>query len=111
MGRSKKIKIAFYCNQLSIGGTERSMELFCKYLDREKFDVYVISKFFKEKLLTRFRLFISDFIGMSSAKAKRQLMSQMNARVPNFIEILGSSKVRFAKNLEDLRKIIFSIAS
>ena len=36
-----KIKVLHVCNQLGIGGTEKALQIFCKYLDRSRFEVYV----------------------------------------------------------------------
>jgi glycosyltransferase involved in cell wall biosynthesis len=38
------IDVLYYLNNLSIGGTERTAELFAKYLDRDKFRAYVAYK-------------------------------------------------------------------
>jgi len=36
-----KIKVLHYLRHLALGGTEKTCQLFAKYLDREKFEVYV----------------------------------------------------------------------
>ena len=35
-----KIRVLQACNQLGIGGTEKTIQVFSKYLDRSKFDVF-----------------------------------------------------------------------
>jgi len=40
-----KIAILEICNQLWIGWTEKTMQIFCKYLDKEKFTVYACGVF------------------------------------------------------------------
>ncbi len=35
-----KIRILQACNQLGIGGTEKSIQVFSKYLDRSRFEVF-----------------------------------------------------------------------
>lgn len=39
---NKKIKIIECADQLGLGGTEYALQLFCKYLDKEKFDVTAV---------------------------------------------------------------------
>ncbi len=39
-----KIKLLFVTNQLGIGGTEKTLQILCKYLDKSKFDVYVCGR-------------------------------------------------------------------
>ena len=36
----KKIRVLHACNQLGIGGTEKTIQIFSKYLDRSRFEVY-----------------------------------------------------------------------
>lgn len=36
----RKIRVLLACNQLGIGGAEKTIQIFCKYLDRSKFDIY-----------------------------------------------------------------------
>ncbi|MBE9585154.1 glycosyltransferase family 4 protein [Mucilaginibacter sp. JRF] len=38
----KKIKIIECANQLGLGGTEYALQLYCKYFDKEKFDVIAV---------------------------------------------------------------------
>lgn len=37
-----KIKVIFFLKSLGIGGTEKSAQLFAKYLDKDKFDLHVL---------------------------------------------------------------------
>ncbi len=39
----KKLKVVEFTPGLGFGGTEKTVYTFCKYLDREKFDVSVLS--------------------------------------------------------------------
>lgn len=36
-----KIRVLHACNQLGIGGTEKAIQIFCKYLDKSRFEVFV----------------------------------------------------------------------
>lgn len=105
----KRLRVTHYCNQLSIGGTERSMELFCKYLDREKFEVHVISRLHREKFLKRVKIELGAVVGVMPAKAKKKLLAQMNARVPNFKQILGDDHVHFVRDDAELREKILAL--
>lgn len=85
------------------------MELFCKYLDKNKFDVHVVSRIHREKLLKRIKIELGALVGVMPAKAKKKLLKQMNARVPNFIEALGAKKVHFIKDDVELREKILAL--
>ncbi len=39
-----RIKVLYTTNQLGIGGTEKTLQILCKYLDKSKFDVYVCGR-------------------------------------------------------------------
>ncbi|MEW6056611.1 MAG: glycosyltransferase family 4 protein [Bdellovibrionota bacterium] len=106
----RKIKVVHFCNQLGIGGTERSMELFCKYLDHDKYEVFAVSKIYREPLVKKLRIELGALIGLFHAKAKKKLLSQMNARIPNFQAILGREKVRFVQTPGELRAVLEEIS-
>ncbi len=38
---AKKIRVLHVCNQLGIGGTEKAIQIFAKYMDRSRFEVLV----------------------------------------------------------------------
>lgn len=35
-----KIRLLHMCNQLDLGGTEKALQIFCKYLDKSRFEVF-----------------------------------------------------------------------
>lgn len=107
---SKKIRVVHYCNQLSVGGTERTMELFCKYLDREKFELFAVSRIHHVDLATRLRILIGAGFGHGISRGKKRLWNSMNARTPNFQRILGKENLFFARSDEHLRKLISNLS-
>jgi glycosyltransferase involved in cell wall biosynthesis len=40
----KKIRVLHVCNQLGLGGTEKTLQIFCKYLDRSRFEVFACGR-------------------------------------------------------------------
>ena len=38
------IRILHVCNQLDLGGSEKTIQIFCKYLDRSQFEVFVYGR-------------------------------------------------------------------
>ena len=36
---NRKIRVLHVCNQLELGGTEKALQIFCKYLDKSRFEV------------------------------------------------------------------------
>jgi glycosyltransferase involved in cell wall biosynthesis len=104
-----KIRVAHYCNQLGIGGTERTMEIFCRYLDRSKFDVFAVSRIHRASLIQRLRVWIGARLGLESAEGKERLWASMNARVANFKQLLGDDHVLFAEDDQHLRELFANI--
>jgi len=43
--KMKKINILQVCNQLGIGGTERALQTFTEYLNKDIFEIYVCGIF------------------------------------------------------------------
>ncbi len=39
-----KIRVLHVCNQLGIGGTEKTLQIFCQYLDKSKFEVFACGR-------------------------------------------------------------------
>lgn len=105
-----KLRVVFYCNQLGIGGTEKSIEIFCKNLNREKFEVFVVTQFFRPALLEEIRVSVRALLGSTTARGKKKMWELMNARIPLFQNILGHSHVLLADGTpEDLRKKILDL--
>lgn len=41
---NRKIRVLHVCNQLDLGGTEKALQIFCKYLDKSRFEVYACGR-------------------------------------------------------------------
>jgi glycosyltransferase involved in cell wall biosynthesis len=39
-----KIKVLHICNQLALGGAEKTLQVFCKYLDKSRFEVFACGR-------------------------------------------------------------------
>ncbi|MGH2360161.1 MAG: glycosyltransferase family 4 protein [bacterium] len=39
-----KVRVLHICNQLDIGGTEKALQIFCKYLDKARFEVFACGR-------------------------------------------------------------------
>ncbi len=98
----KKLRVIHYCNQLSLGGTERTMELFCKYLNHEKFEIFAVSMRLRESFIKKFRVYFGLLIRNRVAITKYKIWSHRMARVPNFERILGKQNVIIVNNEEEL---------
>jgi glycosyltransferase involved in cell wall biosynthesis len=70
-----RIKIIECANQLGLGGTEYALQLYCKYFDKEKFEVIVI--------------------GLLNGGPRAELIKQMGIKV----EILNGDLERFKEHL------------
>ena len=88
-----KIRVVHHSNQLGLGGTEKVMQLFCKYLDKERFDVYALAPKYP---VARYKLWINgvkSFLGQTKARERAERYKLNHARAPVFTEILGLDKV------------------
>ncbi len=85
------------------------MEIFCKYLDRSRFEVFVVSRIHRVKMATRLRVEVGARLGLRPARGKKLLWASMNVRADNFERILGSDHVFFASNDASLRQTLLKL--
>ena len=86
------------------------MEIFCKYLDRTKFEVFVVSRIHRVKMATRLRVEVGARLGLRPARGKKLMWASMNVRAANFQNILGPEHVFFASDDQSLREILLKLA-
>ena len=86
------------------------MEIFCKHLDRQKFDVFAVAKKHNPTFLQKFRVYFGLLYGHPVARAKYRLWKQMHARIPNFEAILGKDHVIIAQSDLNLHDILIELA-
>ena len=103
-------RVVHYCNQLSLGGTERTMEIFCRMLDRGIFDVHAVAKRPSLPLLKRAKIEVGALLGHKVARAKKKMRASLMDRMPRFIAALGADHVHVAENDEDLERIILGLS-
>lgn len=106
----QKLKVVHYCNQMGIGGTERTMELFCKYLDRSVFDVYAVSVYRTPPNLQRLKVELGSLFGNSKAIGKKRLWKSLNARIPNFRTAVEENRIVVLKNTDELETTLREIS-
>ena len=90
-----KIVVVHHSNQLGLGGTEKDMYLFCKYLDKDIFDVHALAR---KHPVPRHRVLFDQLksgLGNKNAKARCLQYAFNNVRVPDFIKLLGEDHVHF----------------
>lgn len=85
----EKIRVVHHTNQLGLGGTEKTMQLFCKYLDKSIFEVHAMA--YKNPVSPiKARLNnIKALFGSEKAMARKAQFEQAVSRVPDFKELLG----------------------
>ncbi|MBX3465395.1 MAG: glycosyltransferase family 4 protein [Planctomycetes bacterium] len=106
----EKVRVVHYCNQLGIGGTERTMELFCQYLDRERFEVFVVSRRGRTSLSRKLKVELRALFGSEAAAAKRRQLRARDVRVERFRAVVGADNVRFARDDADLRRVLLDLS-
>ena len=91
----KRITVVHHSNQFGLGGTEKDMLLFLKYMDKDIFDIHAVAK--KHPVPTH-RVFLDRLRGALGSKKARWRLEQEKVsriRVPDFIRILGEERVHF----------------
>ena len=105
----KKIRVIHHSNQIGLGGTEKTMQLFCKYMDKSIFDVHAMAYKYPVPL---FKLRLNDikaFLGSDKAKARKAQFEQANSRVPEFTKQLAEGHLHLY-TIRELPSILKSIA-
>lgn len=85
----EKIRIVHHSNQLGLGGTEKTMQLFCKYLDKSIFDVHAMAYRYPVPPLKARLNNIKALFGSEKAKARKAQFEQAVSRIPDFKDLLG----------------------
>jgi glycosyltransferase involved in cell wall biosynthesis len=87
----EKIRVAHHTNQLGLGGTEKTMMLFCKYLDKSVFDVYTLTNKYP---VSRRKLVLNAlyaFLGSRKALSLKGQFGMLNCRIPEFKRSFGGN--------------------
>jgi glycosyltransferase involved in cell wall biosynthesis len=89
----EKIGVVHHSNQLGLGGAEKTMQLFCKYLDKSIFDVHVMAPRYPA---SPFKLRLNELkalFGSKKARARKRQYEQNSSRVPELARLLGDSNL------------------
>jgi len=99
-----KKNILEICNQLWIGGTEKTLQIFCKYLDKTKYNVFVCWIFRwgeREKLISPF---VSDLLIANWNLDKiKEFVIKNNINIVHWHSITQSPWEEFEKSIELLK--------
>ena len=87
-----KIIVLQHSNQLGLGGTEKTMQIFCKYLDRSVFEVHALTQRFPVPLQRVARLAVRNLI-TGGAGSSFQPHRFCHSRLPEFEKILGPERI------------------
>ncbi len=91
----KKITVVHHSNQFGLGGTEKDMLLFLKYMDKSVFDVHAVAK---KHPFPPHRIFLDNIRGALGSKKAQYRLEQYRVssiRTPDFIKVLGEDRVHF----------------
>ncbi len=91
----EKIRVVHHANQLGLGGTEKTMQIFCKYMDKNIFDVHVLTRKHPAPLTEIWMTDIKAVLGRKKYKEKKSQFEHAFMRTPEFKELLGPDNVHF----------------
>ncbi len=92
---NRKITVVHHSNQFGLGGTEKDMLLFCKYHDKDVFDVHSVARKYPVPPHREFLDAVKSLWGSESARARKLQNSFNRVRAPDFLRTLGENKVHF----------------
>ena len=96
-----KKNILEICNQLWIGGTEKTLQIFCKYLNHNKYNIFVCGLFkwwVREKLI---KPFVSDIlIANWNIEEIKKFIIKYNINIVHWHSITQSPWIEFDKSKE-----------
>jgi len=97
----EKIRVVHHSNQLGLGGTEKTMQLFCKYLNKDIFDVHALTqKYPVSPYKIKFNS-LKALLGNKKARSRKARFEQDSSRVPEFRNMLGADHLHLY-TLKDL---------
>ncbi len=85
----KKIRVAHHVGQLGLGGTEKEIQILCKYLDQEKFETHVFAPRFPIPAARKIKDFLGAFLGSVHCKRRWEQNKYALCRAEAFNKILG----------------------
>lgn len=104
-----KIRVIHHTNDLGLGGTEKTMQLFCKYLDKSIFEVHAMAPRFPVSPLKMRVNSLKAFLGNERAKERKKRYQLTNCRAPEMRELLGEERLHLYESSQ-LPGIISQIA-
>ncbi len=105
--KSRKTKILYHSNQISLGGTDKTIQIFCKYLTGELFDVFVSYK--KNNREERKNIFIElmgkdHLIAYKNENDLKRIMAELK---PDILHVSRMGQPEFPENGQDVDAPIF----
>lgn len=88
-----RIKVIHHTNDLGLGGTEKTMQLFCKYLDKSLFEVHAMSPRFPVTPLKMRINSIKALLGNERAKERKLRYGLTNCRAPEMANLIGDENL------------------
>lgn len=98
----KKIKVLFQLNEMAYGGTTKSILTFCRFLDREKFEVALFC-YSDIGSFSYYRRYLESFLSIKKKKRFINLYQHNFIRRKDFENILGTDCVQIGLKNDFLR--------
>ncbi|MBX6323252.1 MAG: glycosyltransferase family 4 protein [Rhodospirillaceae bacterium] len=106
-----RVRVVHYTDQLALGGTEKTMEIFCRHLDREVFDVHAVAGRPHRRPMQRLKAEVGAFLGIPKYLGKKQHFESLVAREATFREILGEDHLHIVADAPALRaRLLLALA-
>lgn len=105
----KKIRVVHHSNQIGLGGTEKTMQLFCKYLDKNIFDIHAMTYKYPVSPIKAWLNGLKALLGREKSIAWRAKFEKRFIRLHKFKELLGEDHIHLF-TLKELPYILKKIS-
>jgi glycosyltransferase involved in cell wall biosynthesis len=100
---SRRLRVLHYVPGFGLGGTERTAEIFCRYLDRTRFDPWVAGLLFQPPRGEAWKTSLLSQMGVERYAVRAKEWAGHNARLARFQSLLGKEKVLASGDWQVLR--------
>lgn len=109
LDHGQRIRVVHYTDQLALGCMQKKMEIFCRLLDKERFDVHVVAGRPHQRPVQRLKTAAGARLGLAKYVGKKQHFISLRARETTFREILGDDRIHMVADATALRQTLLSL--
>jgi len=94
---------------MGMGGTEKTAEIFCRYLDRARFEVFAAGTVFSPEPISYYKARFLALLGVSRYRFRLVDWAFKNARLPAFRQVVGENRLLVAPDWGGLKPKLLAV--